>query len=98
MWLSGKESACQCMGHRRCRYNPWIGKISWRRKWQPAPEFMPGKSHGQRSLAGHSPGGCKESDMIEHIRNEVGVFRKRRPNQAIGPSGECPLWFPVSSG
>ena len=48
-WLSGKESACQC---RRCRFDPWVGKISWRRKWQPTPVFLPGKSQGQRSLAG----------------------------------------------
>ena len=45
--LSGKESACQC---RRCEFDPWIGKIPWRRKWQPTPVFLPGKSHGQRSL------------------------------------------------
>ena len=38
----------------------------WRRKWQPAPIFLPGKSHGQRSLAGYSPWGCKESDTTEH--------------------------------
>ena len=51
-WLSGKESTCQC---RRCELDPWIRKISWRRKWQPTPVFLPGKSHGQRSLAGYSP-------------------------------------------
>ena len=51
-WLSGKESACQC---RRCGFDPWIWKILWRRKWQPAPVFLPGKSHGQRSLAGWDP-------------------------------------------
>ena len=47
--LSGKESACQ---FRRCGFDPWVGKIPWRRKWQPTPVFLPGKSHGQRSLAG----------------------------------------------
>ena len=41
-------------------------KTSWRRKWQPTPVFLPGESHGQRSLAGYSPRGCKESDMTEH--------------------------------
>ena len=51
-WLSDKESACQC---RRCRFDPWVGKHSWRRKWQPTPVFLPGKSHRQRSLAGYSP-------------------------------------------
>ena len=42
-WLSGKESSCQC---RRCRFDPWVGKIPWRRKQQPTPVFLPGKSHG----------------------------------------------------
>ena len=40
-WLSGKESACQC---KRCRFDPWVRKIPWRRKWQPIPVFLPGKS------------------------------------------------------
>ena len=61
-WLSGKESACQCG---RCGFSPWVGKIPWRRKWQPTPVFLPGKSHGQRSLVGYSPWGCKEWDMTE---------------------------------
>ena len=43
-------------------FNPWVGKISWRRKWQPTPVFLPGESHGRKSLVG-SPWGCKESDM-----------------------------------
>ena len=47
-WLSGKESAWQCR-------RPWIRKIPWRRKWQPTPVFLPGKSHRQRSLVGYSP-------------------------------------------
>ena len=54
-WLSGKASTCQCRRHRRCRFDPWVQKIPWRRKWQPTPVFLPGKPHGQRSLAGHSP-------------------------------------------
>ena len=49
-----KESTCQC---RRHRSNPWVRKIPWRRKWQPTPVFLPGESHGQRSLAGYSPCG-----------------------------------------
>ena len=62
MWHSGKESACQCKGH---GFNPWVGKIPWRGKWQPGPVFLPGKSHEQRSLVGLSPlqkGLQKESD------------------------------------
>ena len=54
--LSGKESACQCRKH---GFDPWFGKISWRRKWQPTSAFLPGKSHGQRSLMGYRPWGHK---------------------------------------
>ena len=61
-WLSGKEPTCQC---RRFRFNPWVRKIPWRRKWQPTPVFLPGKAHGQRSLAGYSPLGHKESATTE---------------------------------
>ena len=51
------------------RFDPWVGEILWRRKWQPAPLFLPGKSHGQRSLVGCSPGReCRrESDMTERL-------------------------------
>ena len=55
-WCSGKESACQC---RRHRFNPWVGKIPWRRAWQPTLVFLIGKSPGQRSLLGYSPWGHK---------------------------------------
>ena len=52
-WCSGKESACQCRKH-----DLWIEKIPWRRKWQPIPVLLTGKSHGQKSLAK-----LQESDM-----------------------------------
>ena len=48
-WLSGKESAYQCS---RPKFDPWVRKIPWSRKWQPTEVFLPGKFHGQRSLAG----------------------------------------------
>ena len=64
---NGKELACQCRGFRRCRFDPWVGKILWRKKWQPTPAFLPGKFHGQRSLVGYSLWGRKELDMTEHI-------------------------------
>ena len=51
---SGKESACQYRRHKKCRFDPWVGKI-WKRVLQPTPVFMPGESHGQRSLAGYGP-------------------------------------------
>ena len=46
-------------------FNPWVGKIPWRRKWQSTPVLLPGKSHGQRSLVGYSPQGRKELDTTE---------------------------------
>ena len=51
-WLRSKESIWQW---RRLRFDPWVGKIFWRRKWQPTPVFLPGEFHGQRSLACYSP-------------------------------------------
>ena len=63
-WLIGKEFACQW---RRCGFDPWVGKIPWRRKWQPIPVFVLGKSHAQRSRAGCSPWGCKESDRTKWL-------------------------------
>ena len=58
-WLSGEESASQSKRRRRHEFDPWVGKIPWRRKQQPTPVFLPGKSHGQRSLVGNSPWGLK---------------------------------------
>ena len=52
---SGKEPACYCKRHKRCEFDPWVRKIPWRRKWQSTAVFLPGKSHGQRSLEGYSP-------------------------------------------
>ena len=52
-------------GDMRHRFDPWVRKIPWRRAWQPAPIFLPGESHGQRSLAGYSPQALTESDMME---------------------------------
>ena len=47
--MACKESICKC---RRCRFHPWVRKIPWERKWQPTPVFLPGKSQGERNLAG----------------------------------------------
>ena len=52
-------------------FNPWVRKIPWRREWQSTPVFLPGKSHGQRRLAGCSPGGRKELDMTEQLNNNL---------------------------
>ena len=59
-----KESTCQC---RRWRFNPWVRKIHWKRKWPSTPVFLPGESHGQRSLVGCSIMGHKESNTTEQL-------------------------------
>ena len=64
-WLSGKESAFQCRSCRRHGFDPWVREVPWRRKWQPTPVFLQGKSHGQRSLAGYSPWVHKEYWVTE---------------------------------
>ena len=53
---------------------PGSGKVSWRRKWQTAPVFLPGKSHGQRTLAGYSPWDRKESDTTKRLDNNNKVL------------------------
>ena len=53
-------------GGKKRGISSWVGKIPWRRKWQLKPVFLPRKSHGQRSLAGYSSQGRKESDVTEH--------------------------------
>ena len=58
------KNLLQC---RRPRFDPWVGKIPWRREWLPTPVFLPGKFPGQRSLVGYSPWGNKESDMTERL-------------------------------
>ena len=82
-WLSAQEPSCQCKRPRSLRFDPWVGRIPWRRKWQPTPVFLPGKFHGQRSLAGCSPRGRKESDTTErgsmYMHTQGG--RSRKPYQ-----------------
>ena len=63
-WLSRSRTHLQC---RRCRFNPWVRKISWKRAWQPTPVFLPGESHGQRSLVGFGPWRHKESDTLKWL-------------------------------
>ena len=50
----------QCRKHRRCGFDPWVEKIPWRKAWQPIPVFLPGESHGQRSLVGSQRVGHEE--------------------------------------
>ena len=98
-WYRGKESAC------RCRFDPWVWKIPWHRKWQPTSIFLPGKFHGQRSLANYSPWGCKESVTTDWVcihaviaQHSLGTTARCEiyPSTAVGAFGSSP--HPTISG
>ena len=57
----------ECLQCGKPGFSPWVGKVSWRRRWPPTPVFLPGESDGQKSLESYSPWGCKESDMSEQL-------------------------------
>ena len=65
--VSGKESACPYRRLKRHGFDPWVGKIPWRWKWQPTPVFLPGKLHGHKSLMGYSSLACKEFTTSECV-------------------------------
>ena len=58
----------------RPRFDPWVRKIPWSRKWQPTPVFLPRESHRQRSMASWSPWGCKELDKTERLTLSLSLF------------------------
>ena len=62
---SGKEPACQRRRPKRCEFDSWVEKISWRKKWQPTPVFLSGESQGPKSLAGYSPQDHKKADTTK---------------------------------
>ena len=69
---SGKEPTCQSRRHKRCGFDPWVGRSPGR--GQPSPVFLPGESHGQRSLVGYSPRDCKQSDTTELLTLSLPPF------------------------
>ena len=66
-----KAPPAKCRRCMRYGFDPWVGKIPWRRAWQPTLVFLPGESHGQRSQAGYSPWGHKESDTTEQVSMHI---------------------------
>ena len=66
-----------------------VGKIPWRRKWQPTPVFLPGESHGQSSLVGCSPWGRKESDTTERLHFHFHVITVSQFSPSVVPQS-CP--------
>ena len=63
----GSDGKSICLQWGRPGFDPWVGKILWRRKWQPTPVLLPGKFQGWRNLIGYNPWGHKESDMTERL-------------------------------
>ena len=76
LWWKGASPVVQMVKnpptcqYRRCRFDPWVGKIPWRNEWLSTSVFLPGESHGQESLAGYSPWGRKESDTTEQLSTQ----------------------------
>ena len=56
---------------KKVRFDPWVGKIPWRRAWQPTPVSLPGDSRGQRSLVCYRPWGGKEPDTTQHLSTHI---------------------------
>ena len=82
-----KKSACNAGD----RASISVGKIPWRRKWQPTPVFLPGKSHGQRSLVGYCPWGHKESDTTEQLTLSLWLGGRGLHSSIRPPQAPCPL-------
>ena len=86
---SGKEPACRCRRYKRCGFDLWVGEIPWRRAWQSTPVYLPGESHGQRSLCdpidGSPPGspvpGILQARTLEWVAisfSMIGTMKKQK--------------------
>ena len=89
-----------CLQWRRPGFDSWVGKVPWRREWQPTTVFLPGKFHGQRKAVGYRPWGHKESDMTKQLtlstiegrnqeKNDTGWGRKHRTWPLMTPTSWC---------
>ena len=81
----------RCSKRRRCRFDPWVRKIPWRRAWQPAPVFLSGESHRQRSLAGHSPRICEDQQWPQDWKMSVFI-----PIPKKGNDKECSNYHTIA--
>ena len=90
----GSDGKSVCLQCGRPGFSPWVRKIPWRRKWQPTPGFLPGKSHGQRSLVGYSPRGPKESDTTEQLHNNYYYYYFGQSMQLEGSQFPDERWKP----
>ena len=91
---SDKQPTCHFGRRQRHGFDPRVGKIPWRRKWQPTPVALSGKSHGQRRLVGYSPWGCRELDMTEQLSTLCHVAKTNKKPLFI-KSAPYAIWHPV---
>ena len=91
--LKGFPGGSEVRVHLQCRrsgFDPWGGKIPWRREWQPTPVFLPGKLHGQRTLAGYSPWGCRIGhDWWLTCTCILNGYKYKRPIESRGQVSPC---------
>ena len=86
LWLR-RSSVCLQRG--RPGFDPWVRKILWRRRWQPTPVFLPGKSHGRRSPVGYSPWGCRvRHDWVTSLHCNI----KASLMAQMGKESACNAW------
>ena len=82
----------------RPKFNPWVGKMPWRRERQPTPIFLPGEFHRQRSLAGYSPQGRKESDTAEQLtRAHTHIYHGVLLHSPVDGYSSCLQFLPITS-
>ena len=98
-WVSGKKKKIQ-LSSRRHGFDPWVKKIPWRRKWKPTPVFLPGKSHGQRSLGGYSSWGHKRVGHVvwqPNNNNMIVLHLFFKDNSILFSTVTVPSYIPINS-
>ena len=95
-WYRGRESTCQWRRCKRRGFHPWVRKIHWSGKWQPAPVFLPGNSDGQRSLVCYSPWGLRvEQDSVNKQQHTTWPFKPGRQPPFLSPESYDPSILPL---
>ena len=84
---SGKVLACHCRKLMTLEFNPWVGKIPWRRAWQPTPLLLPGESHGQRRVAGYT------SIVLQRVAHEWNNFVDKGPSSQRYGFSSSHVWM-----
>ena len=87
-----KEHTCQCRRHKRCSFNPWVGRIPWRRARKPTPVFFPGESLGQRNLGAIVHRVSKSRTRLKRLSMHAGCPEKG-PQGPLGEGNSNPLQY-----